>query len=267
VYNLIVCPERYNTNQIKLTNAHPDRNDGNLVNNYYFGQYVAINTDGSVVAVGAPRGNMEEPWNNNHDLRYSGVVYIYRRIGTIGTTDPSAMYNQGSPQMIIGERAGYLSYSGGVNYRGDQMGPVALSGDGNTLIAGSPYNDDGPNGFGSSTGEPLAKDYGSVRIFERLHPDTQPDIWTQKGEDINGFVGNPNELSNDDLGEHFGSSVSISKDGNRIAVGAPDGNGLVVQSGWNSKLQGAARVYEWDSGTKQWNKVKYSKCFVFSVFF
>ncbi len=87
---------------------------------------------------------------------------------------------------------------------GDESGrSVSLSADGNRLAIGAPYNDD--NGVGS----------GHVRIYE-----LQDENWVQLGSDIDGEA--VNDLSG--LGR---KSVSLSADGNRVAIGAlyNDGNG------------------------------------------
>eukprot|EP00956_Cyclotella_meneghiniana_P025565 scaffold53519_cov39-Cyclotella_meneghiniana.AAC.1 len=106
-------------------------------------------------------------------------------------------------QDINGEAAG--DYSGS---------SVSLSGDGNVLAIGAPYN-------GSSSGH--------VRVFKL---DTNG--WTQVGEDING----------ENSGDYSGISVSLSSDGNVLAIGAPynDQNGSynsghvrvfkLVNNGW-----------------------------------
>jgi hypothetical protein len=83
---------------------------------------------------------------------------------------------------------------------GDRAGEVALSQDGKRVALGAPMNSD--NGTNS----------GHVRIFEWVGGS-----WVQLGSDING------EAS----GDNFGSSVSISFNGKRVAIGAPgnDANG------------------------------------------
>ena len=90
--------------------------------------------------------------------------------------------------------------------------PITLSSDGTTLAIGAYQN----SGNGDSAGH--------VRVYER-----NGSTWQQKGTDIDG------EAAND----YSGYSVSLSSDGNIVAVGAyrNDGNGT------NS---GHVRVYEWN---------------------
>ena len=93
----------------------------------------------------------------------------------------------------------------------DSSGEVSLSSDGNRLAIGAPGNDG--NGTGS----------GHVRIYEWSGM-----AWTQLGADIDG------EAAYD----YSGSSVSLSSDGNRLAIGAPGNDG-------NGTGSGHVRVYEW----------------------
>jgi Flp pilus assembly pilin Flp len=86
-------------------------------------------------------------------------------------------------------------------FAGDRSGSsVSLSSNGNIVAIGAPGNDG--NGIGS----------GHVRVFQNIGG-----VWTQIGNDIDG------EFALDGSG----TSVSLSSDGNIIAIGAPgnDGNG------------------------------------------
>ncbi len=94
---------------------------------------------------------------------------------------------------------------------GDNAGrSVALSGDGCRLVIGAPGNS--RNGAGS----------GHVRIYE-----WRDGSWMQLGDDING------EAAYD----RSGSSVALSMDGGRLAVGAPYNEG-------NGSASGHVRVYQ-----------------------
>lgn len=63
---------------------------------------------------------------------------------------------------------------------------------------------------------------GHVRIYDLVGG-----VWTQVGSDING------EAS----GDKFGTSVSISSDGSRVAIGAPKNDG-------NGSNSGHVRIYD-----------------------
>jgi Flp pilus assembly pilin Flp len=97
---------------------------------------------------------------------------------------------------------------------------VSLSADGMTIAIGAPNN----------SGNGLIA--GHVRIFKNING-----IWTQVGQDIDG----------EEVGDHSGRSISLSADGNIIAIGAPDSDpGLCANAG-------NVRVYQNKSGT--WTQV------------
>jgi hypothetical protein len=96
---------------------------------------------------------------------------------------------------------------------GDNSGwSVAMSADGNRIAIGAPFND------GS------AADSGHVRVYS-----WNGTAWTQTGSDINGEAGI----------DWSGSSVAMSTDGNRIAIGAS----MNDSSGGDA---GHVRVYSWN---------------------
>ena len=99
---------------------------------------------------------------------------------------------------------------------------VSLSSDGTIVAIGAHLNDG------------TANSAGHVRVYEW---NSGTSSWDQKGADIDGEA----------EGDSSGYSVSLSSDGNEIAIGAPynDGNGSGA---------GHVRVYEWNSGTSSWDQ-------------
>lgn len=97
---------------------------------------------------------------------------------------------------------------------------VSMSGDGSRLAVGARDND----GAGSNSGH--------VRIYDWL---SDAGAWVQVGVDIDG----------EDASDESGTSVCLSADGSRVAIGAPGHYvaGLRV---------GQVRVYSWDSGSGLW---------------
>ena len=87
---------------------------------------------------------------------------------------------------------------------GDRSGYVSFSNDGTIVAIGGPGND--------TTGT----DAGYVRVFENVAGN-----WLQIGSDINGVA----------AGDNFGESVSISGDGNIIAVGASGNDETGIEAG------------------------------------
>lgn len=92
---------------------------------------------------------------------------------------------------------------------------VALNADGNTVVIGGEGNDD------SST------DAGHARVFSWDGAN-----WIQKGIDIDGEF----------VGDNSGHSVSITADGNTIAIGANNADYIGFPSGTDA---GHVRVYNW----------------------
>lgn len=112
--------------------------------------------------------------------------------GTIGDQGIARVYNyNGSSWSQIGQDI--IGWSG---TSGTNLGKsISISGDGNAIVVGS----SGYSG-GGSTFRGLAEYYKLVS-----------NVWTQQGADV---LGNTN-------GDRFGFGVSLSNDGNKIAVGAP----------------------------------------------
>jgi hypothetical protein len=104
-----------------------------------------------------------------------------------------------------------LTASDGMTF--DRFGwSVSVSGDGNTIVAGSPYSDLGSN-----------IDQGAVYVFIRSGQN-----WTQQQKLT---------VSDGMAFDHFGWSVSVSADGNTIVVGAP------YSTMSTKKEQGSAYVF------------------------
>ena len=99
---------------------------------------------------------------------------------------------------------------------------TSLSSDGNTFASGAPDS----GGAGSSSGHVRVIDWNS-----------NTNSWEQRGANING----------DSSGDKFGYSVSISADGNTVAIGAPqnDASGLSA---------GNIKVYEWNTSSNSWEQ-------------
>lgn len=98
----------------------------------------------------------------------------------------------------------------------DQSSMVSISADGSRLIIGAPFQ-----GFGTINGE-----NGYARVFE-----WDGSNWIQKGAPIYGVA----------YRDQCGWSVSISADGNRVAVGSPlNDNG--------GESAGHVRIFDWWGG-------------------
>ena len=204
-----------------------------------FGSDVSLNSDGSIVAIGAHNGNNEygqvrvfENQNNvwtqignsiNGDDLWGkfGCEVSINADGSIVAI--GAEWGNGN----IGNSCGYVQIYENQNGTWAQIGQtiegetasasaygmsLCLNLDGNIVAIGTIDNDESA---------------GLVRVFEY-----QVATWEQIGEDIEGFEG-----------DYLGRSVSLSSDGSIIAIGVAVAN----------DHRGEARIYENLSGT--WTKI------------
>ena len=163
------CKEAYQWTQLG------DDIDGNAANDY-FGMSVSLSSNGDTIAIGAP------------SMMSAGHVKVFKLVEDIQTLPVWTQLGDD----IFGE----FDY--------DASGSsVSLCDDGNTLAIGAPYNNGG-NGT-TWTGR------GSARIYRWIEDDEDPTLsyWVQLGGDIDG-----------EDNDYASQSVSLSSDGEKIAVGA-----------------------------------------------
>ncbi|MGB0429940.1 MAG: choice-of-anchor D domain-containing protein, partial [Bacteroidia bacterium] len=107
---------------------------------------------------------------------------------------------------------------------GDRSGTsISMNENGSRVAIGAPYND------GNGT------DAGHVRIFEY---DSGTSSWNQLGADIDGEVAN----------DKSGQSVSMSLDGNRIAISA-------INNDEGGSNRGHVRFFGFDQDAESWSKI------------
>ena len=143
------------------------------------------------------------------------IVPLYARINAqyiLQTCDASGCIDSSSIS-VTGSMAASIGYFKASNTgTNDQFGgAVSLSADGNTLAVGAHLEDSGTTGIISNPNlltplKPPEVDSGAVYVFIRNGPD-----WLQQA-----YV----KASNTGAGDQFGISVSLSEDGNTLAVGA-----------------------------------------------
>ena len=193
-----------------------------------FDTFVSLSADGSIVAIGA-KHNDDNGTNSGHVRVFENINDVWTQIGNdidgeaagdfsgkglclssdgtivaIGASGNSSA-NFGSGHVRVFKNVNDVWTQIGDDIDGeatnDNSGSaLCLSSDGSIVAIGAGSNDG--NGQGS----------GHVRIYKNVN-----DIWTQIGDDIDG------EASND----ISGGSVSLSANGNIVAIGASynDGNG------------------------------------------
>ena len=167
-----------------------DGSSGYRVGNY-FGASVSLSHDGYTMAVGAQSNNSSATGINGNQnttgANTSGAVYIYTRSGT-------SWFQQA---FIKASNTGI----------GDFFGrSVSLSDDGNTLAVGAPQEDSNATGINGDQTNNSVSFAGAVYAFTR-----SGSTWSQQA-----YI----KASNTARADHFGNAVSLSGDGNTLAVGA-----------------------------------------------
>jgi Flp pilus assembly pilin Flp len=220
--------------------------------NDHSGHSVSLSSDGSILAIGAILNNNENGNASGHVRIYQNLSGVWTQIGadingehygdnsgwSVSLSSDGSIVAIGAPlnsgnSGILGYRSGhvrvYQNMSGvwtqiGQDIDGeaedDQSGQsVSLSSDGSIVAIGARYNDE--NGI----------DSGHVRVYQNLSG-----VWTQIGTDIDGET----------QGDWFGNSVSLSSDGNILAVGATNNN----ENGYHS---GHVRIFQ--NNSSAWTQI------------
>ena len=207
------------------------------------GYSVSLSSDGSVVAIGAPFNNVSGVTITGHVRVYawSGSAWVQRGndidgevIGDFSGESVSlsgdgnivaigASWNDGTDNAAGHVRVYDWSGSAWVQLGNDIDGEakhdfsgrsVSLSSNGQFVAIGAPDNDPVPEEY------PAGHHRGHVRVYALIEAE-----WEQMGADIDGEV----------QWDNFGSSVSLSDDGNIVAIGAPAAN----------DYRGNVRVHDW----------------------
>ncbi len=161
-----------------------------------FGESLSLSGDGDTLAVGARREDSSATGTGgdqaNNDILGSGAVYIFTRDGTVWSQQQ------------------YIKPSNTDN--NDNFGlSIDLSTDGNTLAVSSILEDSAAIGLGGEQTLDTADSAGSAYVFTR----DENDEWTQQA-----YIKASNSQNNARLGE----SISLSGDGDTLAIGASSEN-------------------------------------------
>src|SRR5947207_2708412 len=164
------------------------------------GNASAISSDGSTLAVGAPHENSGAKGingNQNDKSVYSaGAVYVFTRQGN--TVAQQAYVKASNPM----ESANFGS-------------SVALSRDGNTMAVAAYYESSAATGINGNQNDRSIPQAGAVYVFTRTG-----NTWSQQAyvkASNTGKAGGGDAFSD---GDQFGYPMSLSDDGNTLAVGA-----------------------------------------------
>jgi len=191
-----------------------------------FGAQVSLSADGNTLAVGARTEGSGATGvdgdQNNNFARYSGAVYVFAR-------------SNGNWQ-----QQAYLKASN--TDPADRFGAaISLSADSNTLAVGAYGEDSAATGINGNQNDNIVGGSGAVYVFTRGNSNEDASgTWQQQA-----YL----KASNTNSGDVFGISVSLSADGDTLAVGARDessaATGINGDQADNSRFTaGAVYVFE-----------------------
>ena len=201
--------------------------------NDYFGKSLSLSSDGNTLAVSAlyEQSNATGINGNQADnsASYAGAVYVFTRIGT---TWSQQAYLKASNT----EAEDYFGFS------------VSLSSDGHTLAVGAADESSRATGVNGSEADNLASDAGAVYVFTR-----SGSTWSQQA-----YI----KASNTDARDFFGNFVSLSPDGNTLAIAAPteDSNATGINGNQaDNSATNAGAVYVFTRSGIAWSQQAYLK--------
>ena len=162
-----------------------------ITSNSYFGNFLALSGDGNTLAVGAWGENSNaigiDGDETDNSASSAGAVYVFTRSGTTWT-------QQAYVKASNTDASDFFGYN------------LSLSDDGNTLAVNAIGERSNAPGIGGDQTDNSNFLSGAVYVFIRSGT-----TWTQQA-----YV----KASNTGLGDFFGVSLSLSGDGNSLAVGA-----------------------------------------------
>jgi hypothetical protein len=210
------------------------------------GNSVALSSDGSTLAVGAPHESSGargiDGDQNDNSLMGSGAVYVFVRRGESWA-----------------QQAYIKASNAGAN---DRFGTVvALSADGNTLAVSAVWESSAAKGVNGDQSDDSIPQAGAAYVFAR-----NGNNWMQQAYVKASNTGRASNGREDDFGDgdQFGYSLALSADGNTLAVGAISEdsrasgiNNLAFQNDDSAVSSGAVYVYARSGST--WSQQAYIK--------
>ena len=199
----------------------------------FFGFAVALSADGNTLAVGATQEESNATGingNQNDNSKFAaGAVYVFRFNGM----------NWLQQAYVKASNTDFSEWFGTA---------VSLSTDGNTLAVGAGSESSGATGINGDQNNNLAIVSGAAYVFRFDGTD-----WFQQA-----YV----KASNTDGGDRFGDAVSLSADGNTLAVGAggEDSNATGIDGDQNNNsASGSGAVYVFRFDGAAWSQQAYVK--------
>jgi hypothetical protein len=207
---------------IKPSNARQSSN---------FGYVVRLSGNGNTLGVSAYFESSSATGingNQNDDsIPQAGAVYVFTRIGNTWTQQ-AYIKASNTGEAGKGDEIG----------DGDQFGfSLALSDDGNTLATGAIAEDGGAPGINGNQADNALQSAGAVYVFTRTGT-----TWAQQA-----YV----KPASPTAGDLFGYSVSLTADGNMLAVGSFEDDGP------DDKTNGTGAVYVFSRSGSTWTQQAY----------
>ena len=199
-----------------------------------FGAAVALSAwDGNTLAVGAIRessaaGGIDGDQDDDSEIA-AGAVYVFSRTGN--TWSQQAYVKASNPDTF------------------DRFGSnVSLSADGSTLVVAAAVESSGATGIGGNQADNSAIGAGAVYVFER-----NAGIWSQRA-----YI----KASNTEAQDSFGAAVSLSGNGDTLAVGArwEDSSATGIDSiPFDNSAMDSGAVYVFSRANGIWSQEAYIK--------
>jgi hypothetical protein len=244
-----------------------------------FGSSVKLSRDGNTLIVGAPYQSLDvspqDGDETNNTVRSAGAVYVFIRDGVVWTQQHTFTSSDPQENDLFG-RAIALSGNGRVlcvrdrwgihNYRRNNYGwetesimsfnhfipselwlngSMALSDDGQTLAVGLPYE------HYANTPEEAVANAGMVVIYSYVGIDDY--YWSEQARIA---------AANPDSFDLFGSAVSLSDNGNILAVGAAGDDSVSIGYGGDATdntSESSGAVYIFERQDDNWSQIGYLK--------
>ena len=199
-----------------------------------FGIALALNgSDGNTLAVGATQEASNATGiggdQANNSSAGAGAVYVFTRSGSTWTQQAYIKASNTDASDLFGIA-------------------VALNNDGNTLAVGAHAEASNASGVGGNQADNSSGSAGAVYVFTR-----SGSTWTQQA-----YI----KASNTDASDQFGTSVTLTSDGNTLAVGADGEKSNATGLGGNqtdNSLVNAGAAYIFTRSGSTWTQLAYTK--------
>jgi hypothetical protein len=208
------------------------------------GDSVALSGDGLTLAVGAPNeSGGAKGVNGNQDdssVYSAGAVYVFTRRNTSSPWTQQAYVKASNPQ--AGAEFGHV---------------VNLSADGSTMAVSAYFEASAARGIDGNQNDDSIPQAGAAYVFTR-----RGTAWSQQAYIKASNAGEAGADGNFGDGDQFGFSMSLSDDGNTLAVGAnaEDSNATGINGNQqDNSMQSAGAAYLFVRNGMTWAQQAYVK--------